>query len=214
MINKKKWNWKFDKNIADNFNNIAITNIPDYERVIKMVVKIAEKYLSKNSKIIDFWSSLWYTLEKLHNKWFLNIYWVDSSKDMLLKSFNKATLINSDQFPTNLWKFDYIISNWTLHFIKNRESYIKTMYDNLYSKWYVVITEKICTSQICNDLYYDFKIDMWLSDSQIIEKSMSIEWVLVPYTLDWYLNVFQKNWFRSVEIINVFPSFYTFLLRK
>lgn len=214
MNNLKKGDWVFDSKVAENFYNIAQTNIPDYNRVISLVVKIAKKKLLTDSKIIDFWSSLWFTLEKLFNNGFTNLYWVDSSSDMISRSFKEAKLINSDKFPLDLWKFDFIISNWTLHFVKNREDYIMDMYNKLHKWWYLFITEKISVSSISSDLYYDFKRDSWLSEKQILEKALSIEWILITKSLDWYLDIFKKAWFESIDIVNATPSFYSFLLKK
>ena len=214
MNNLKKGDWVFDSKVAEDFLNIAQTNIPDYNRVIGLVIKIAKKYLNNDSKILDFWSALWFTLENLYNNWFRNLYWVDSSIDMISRSFKWANLVNSDKFPLNLWKFDFIISNWTLHFIKDRELYIKDMYDSLNEWGYLFITEKILTSNMSEDLYHDFKRSMWLTDEEILKKKLSIEGVLIPKSLEWYLNIFNKTWFKNIDIVNTTPSFYSFLLKK
>lgn len=214
MNNLKKGDWVFDSKVAEDFLNIAQTNIPDYNRVIGLVIKIAKKYLNNDSKILDFWSALWFTLENLYNNWFRNLYWVDSSIDMISRSFKWANLVNLDKFPLNLWKFDFIISNWTLHFIKDRELYIKDMYDSLNEWGYLFITEKILTSNMSEDLYHDFKRSMWLTDEEILKKKLSIEWVLIPKSLEWYLNIFNKTWFKNIDIVNATPSFYSFLLKK
>gem|GEM_PF-4870167 len=54
MNNLKKGDWVFDSKVAEDFLNIAQTNIPDYNRVIGLVIKIAKKYLNNDSKILDF----------------------------------------------------------------------------------------------------------------------------------------------------------------
>ncbi len=45
--------WKFDGKNAGNFQKIAETNIPDYERVIDLCVSVAQKRYSQNEPIID-----------------------------------------------------------------------------------------------------------------------------------------------------------------
>ena len=44
---------------------------------------------------------------------------------MIEKSYQETTLIYDDCFPTGYGKFDIIMANWTLHFIRDRERYLQ-----------------------------------------------------------------------------------------
>ncbi len=212
MLNK--WKWEFNAEVADNFDYIAKTSIQDYQRVIHLTVNIAKKIFNLDAKIIDIWSATWHTLKCLYNAGYKNIFWLESSLEMIKKSFNKATIIHSDTLPIYEIDFDYIIINWTLHFVKNRENYIKLLYTHLKKGWYCIITDKIKSSNLSTELYYDFKKGMWLSDTDILNKSILLDGVLITYPIEWYLDIFQKIWFLDIEIINVSPCFCTFLMKK
>lgn len=45
--------WKFDDSVARDFQEIAKTNIPDYERVISLCLDIAKKTCEKDEKVAD-----------------------------------------------------------------------------------------------------------------------------------------------------------------
>lgn len=45
--------WKFDDTVARDFQTIAKTNIPDYERVIQLCLDIAAKTCGKGEKVVD-----------------------------------------------------------------------------------------------------------------------------------------------------------------
>ncbi len=214
MIINKEGCWKFDSIVAENFSQIARTSIPDYDRVINLAIKIANKVVEKKSKILDVGSAIGHTLECFYNEWYYNIFWVDSSDEMLKRSFNKATLIKSDIFPAEYGKFNYITANWTLHFIIDRKKYIELMFESLEEGGYIFISEKITSSIVCSEMYNDFKYDMWLTKKQITDKEKSIKGVLVTNSIEWYIDIFRQVWFSSIDIVNAYPSFCSFLLKK
>lgn len=45
--------WKFDDSVAKEFQTIAQTNIPDYERVIRLCLNIAKKNCAPEEKVVD-----------------------------------------------------------------------------------------------------------------------------------------------------------------
>ena len=53
---------------------------------------------------------------------------------MLARSFDKATLIESEQFPAEHGPFDVVIANWVLHFIDEREQYLEDIKQSLPGK--------------------------------------------------------------------------------
>ncbi|MFZ3232523.1 MAG: hypothetical protein WA194_03195 [Patescibacteria group bacterium] len=53
-----------------------------------------------------------------------------------------------------------------------------------------------------------------MSEEEIEWKRKSVNGVLVPYPVEWYLETLKSAGFSSVEIVNAAPSFVTFLAIK
>lgn len=206
--------WKFDGKNAGNFQKIAETNIPDYERVIDLCVSVAQKRYSQNEPIIDVGSALGHTLQKFSEAGFSHLLGVESSHDMVSASQYSGEVIISDEFPKDRWPFSLVLINWTLHFIKEREWYLLDVYEGLREGGTLILTDKILGSSTTLELYHDFKRKSWLNDDQIRKKEESIRGVLVPYPLTWYFETIRKAGFSSIEILNAAPSFTTFLITK
>lgn len=210
--------WDFDDKVANNFQNEASTNIPDYDRVIGKIIDFANQFLNNGNKIIDVGCSLGETIKRLHQNGFTNLYGVDSSIHMIERAFqtpdNKISYTLSKKLPTELGPFDLIIANWTLHFINTRETYLKDIYNSLVLGGYVILTDKIQHSEETDEMYKDFKKQKGLSEEYIQYKEEALQGVLVTYPLEWYLITFRKLGFRQIEIINSNLSFTSFLLKK
>jgi len=130
---------------------------------------------------------------------------------MLARSFDLATLIQSDNFPVEHGPFDVVIANWVLHFIKDREQYLKAIKNSLSQNGVLILTEKITGSALANELYYDFKRQNGMTEEQIMEKKQRLEGVLTTYPLDWYFEKLAVLGFKQVDIINANTVFVTLL---
>lgn len=210
----KEGSWKFDETVANQFLEIAEREIPDYQRVINKTVQAITLRQFDNPKIIDVGSALGETLKRLHDNGYRNIYGVDNAKAMLKRSFNQATLIHSDSFPVEYGPYDVIIANWVLHFIEQREDYLKKIKSALNENGMVILTEKLTSSSLAGCLYDEFKRDNGMTHHEIETKRKQIKDVLTPAPLSWYLQTFSALGFNSVDIINANSVFVTFLLQK
>lgn len=206
--------WVFDENVAKNFSTIAKTNIPNYKAVIDKCINIACAFLKKDEPIIDVGSALGYTLEKLDSQGFTNLFGVDSSSEMLKRSFSRAKLIQQDVFPVELGPFALVCANWTLHFIKERQKYLQDIFISLKPNGFLILTEKVISSDHVRILYQNFKMSRDISEEAILAKDEALKDILVTYPLQWYLVILRKIGFRSVEIIDAHFSFTTFLAQK
>jgi tRNA (cmo5U34)-methyltransferase len=206
--------WRFDESVAKDFDHIARTSIPHYEEVIDKCIEIAGAFLKHDDPIIDVGSALGHTLERLSAHGFTNLYGVDSSMEMLRRSFAGARLIQSESFPLSLGPFALILANWTLHFVNNRRRYLKDIADSLRPGGFFVLTEKIISSDAARKLYHDFKRSRGVSEDEIRTKDEAIKEVLVTYPLQWYLVTLREIGFTSVEIIDAHYSFTTFFSQK
>jgi len=203
--------WRFDNNIAQTFQAIAQREIPDYLRVIALCLRIIAKSERKQPKIIDVGSALGETLKQLYQMGYSNLYGVEASLDMLAQSFNKATLIHSEQFPEQYAPFDYVINNWTLHFIHERVAYLKAIKRSLIRGGILILTDKVSTSELTHELYYDLKRANGVSEAEIKRKRTQIEGILVTYPVTWYIETLNRLGFEKIEIINANTAFITFM---
>lgn len=206
--------WAFDEKVAEQFDTIANTSIPNYWQVLEKTVNIARCYPGDSAKIIDIGCATGNTLRLLHDAGFKNLYGVDSSEEMLKKVDIPAELVVSDKLPVEFGPYDIIIANWVLHFIDNRVSYLTDIYRSLQPGGYFILTEKVSTTELTNELYFDFKRKQGLSNNEIEEKRRRLAGVLRTYPLTWYLQALEKLGFASVEVFDASFSFASILAVK
>ena len=130
---------------------------------------------------------------------------------MLARSFDQATLIQSDNFPVEHGPFNVVIANWVLHFIKDREQYLETIKKSLSQNGALILTEKVSGSSLANELYYDFKRSNGITEEQIEEKKQRLEGVLTTYPLSWYFEKLTALGFKQIDVINANTVFVTIL---
>lgn len=203
--------WKFDEDVARRFDEIALREIPDYRRVLELVVAIVQQSGKSNPSVLDVGSALGATLRVLHEAGFENLFGVESAPAMLARSFSKATLIHSDRFPADSAPFDVVAANWVLHFmpIPEREAYLRDIYEGLAPDGILILTEKVSSSALAHELYYEMKRRNGVTEAEIQEKRRQLEGVLITRPLGWYFEKLESLGFRSVEVINsnaVFPT--------
>lgn len=206
--------WQFDKQAAENFATIARREIPDYQRVIDLSIRIIQRLNIENPKIIDVGSATGATLHALYEAGFKNLYGVDSSAEMLARSFDKATLIESERFPAEHGPFDVVIANWVLHFIHDRDKYLDTIKRTLSQNGVLILTDKVSGSPLANELYHDFKRLNGMSEEQIEEKKQRLEGVLTTKSLKWYLDKLGALGFRQIDVVSANTVFVSLLAQQ
>lgn len=207
--------WKFDDSVAESFEDIASSSIPQYLSVIDKCIQVTKQSGMTNPKIIDVGCAIGRTLQRFYDEGYHNLVGVDNSGAMLKKiSVPGVTLSESDNFPTELAPFDIVIANWTLHFIDSREEYIEDITNSLTPTGKLILTEKTTSSAITQDMYKNFKRANGLSEEHIREKELQLKGVLTPYPVQWYFNLFSKLGYDSVDIISAEYGFVTFLAQR
>lgn len=193
--------WTFDAGVADRFQKEAETHIPDYQKVIDLSIDLLETHFnSKEIKVIDVGSALGHTIECLLYRGFHNVKGVDKSHDMISRSKFSDRITHSENFLEE--KFHAVIINWTLHFIDDKESYLKNVYESLSENGVLIITDKMNQSEIIKKQYYDWKISNGVTEEQIKEKEKKLVGVMLLEDLDWYLSTIKLVGFRSVNLVN------------
>lgn len=194
--------WEFNKDVAEKFKEEARKHIPDYRLVIDLCMRetLSNYPDKKTTKIIDVGSALGYTVDSFIMYGYDFVRGVESSQDMIKKSEHIDKIYCSESFPENDW--DIVIANWVLHFMKDREEYLKSIYTNMSSGGMFILTDKMnSTPDIINE-YYNFKIDNGVSEEEITIKSKALSGVLITKDLSWYISILEKIGFKNIEIIH------------
>ena len=213
--------WKFDKKIADKFVSHAQNHIPGYDKIIGKTVNLCQKMLTLDStcKIIDVGCATGNTIKQLASAGFHNLVGVDSSVDMLLQARKDgidklAHIVKRDTFPVDKGPFRVVICNWTLHFIKDKETYLKDIYDSLQPGGSLILTDKTYNDGIDLELYHDFKRTRGVTEVEIMAKAESVKNVMYIDPPEWYLSTLKSIGFEKISIIDADYCFTSFLATK
>jgi len=189
--------------IADNFDSHARQHIPDYNLVIQKTIDICDSNLMKQSSILDIGCATGAIVRSLSNLGFENLHAVDSSQQMLDRCpKNIATYYLSNQFPIIDTKFDAVICNWTLHFIKNKISYMKKIYGALNTGGFLILTEKTENDGLALEKYHNFKRSQGVTEEEIINKANLLKDIMFIDSIDWYLKELKILGFKKISIFH------------
>jgi SAM-dependent methyltransferase len=210
---EKPVRWEFDQSVAQRFQDEATCNIPDYERVIDMCIDIADRKHDYDMTIVDVGSALGHTIEKFNNAGYKYVYGVESSQAMFDNSKYQAFIKISETFPTE-WHPEFVMANWTLHFVNERKQYITDVYNSLKDNGVFVLSDKTPQSDLVKELYYDFKRSKGITDEYIYKKEEKLKGYMNLLPIDWYLDTLKEVGFNNVQIINSKFGFVTFYAEK
>lgn len=204
--------WKFDETIAPVFVEHAKKHIPNYDSVIDKCVRYCELNLSKDAKIIDIGCATGHTLTKLYDQGFTNLHGVDNSEKMIgFAPSNIATYTVSNHFIGS--HYDAVLCNWTLHFVKDKISYLKDIHAGLNEDGVLIISEKTSKDENMIGMYHDHKLKLGVSKAKIEQKCRQIENIMFVESVEWYQEVLSAMGYK-VNIIDADWCFTTFMCRK
>lgn len=204
--------WTFDNQVAERFQNEAVTNIPDYTRVIDLCLEFSKQNLQTTDAIIDIGSALGYTVDQYVQAGFNNIFGLDSSEAMVSKSLYPEKIILGDRVPDQ--QFKLILINWTLHFILDKYEYLQDLYNKIEPNGYLIISDKTTQTAEVKSLYYNFKRANGVTQEYIDKKEKKLLGYMHTMPVSWYVAHLEKIGFTSIEIINSKLGFVTFLCKK
>lgn len=205
--------WEFDKSVADRFQQEAETHIPDYQKVIDLEISIIkQKFKSADIKIVDVGSALGHTLDNLYSNGFANIYGVECSQAMIDQSKHNDKVLYSDTFPAD--KFDVVLANWTIHFIKEKEKYLASIFESLNDDGVLMLSDKMIQHPIIKNMYYQWKLSNGVPLEIIKEKEQKLVGIMLSETLEAYLEMLHRIGFSKVDLINSRFNFNTLLCCK
>ncbi len=205
--------WKFDEQVANEFDVHARQSIPAYEQVIRLCLQAVKTTCSPADRIAEVGCATGFTLRQLEAAGFTSLVGVDSSKAMLEKCVHKhAKLVCSEQFPVEDGPFKAVLINWTLHFVPpaQRAAYLADIRRSLALGSILLLTEKTLQSPFVESLYHAFKREQGLSDAEIMAKKKSLEGVLQPLPHTWYVETLGNLGFTT-QILWAQWGFITYL---
>ncbi len=206
--------WSFDTDVAARFHREAHTHLPHYEEVVDACVRLALKeFPERDARIIDVGSALGYTIERMIEAGFNDVWGVECSAAMIAQSGVPDKVIYSQLFPESKAPFDLVTANWTLHFIEDRHEYIRSIRRALAPGGILVITDKMTADEHTKNMYYDWKRSMGVSDEEIRRKEIALRGVLVPQPLDRYVQTLSEIGFKQVDVVHRVFSFNTLVAR-
>jgi tRNA (cmo5U34)-methyltransferase len=208
--------WRFDSDVAAEFEAHARQNIPGYEAVVDLSLAVAKAHCAPDDRIAEIGCATGYTLRGLEAMGFRRVLGVDSSRAMLDRcEVRHSTLVCSDQFPADQGPYKLVLLNWTLHFVApaKRRQYLATLTGSLEEDGLLVMTEKTGQSPLVEGLYHAFKRSQGMSDVDIAAKKRSLVGTLETLPHHWYVETLNALGF-ACEIIWAQYGFITFLARR
>jgi tRNA (cmo5U34)-methyltransferase len=206
--------WQFNREIAANFVNHAEQHIPNYHQVIDQCVDVCDSYKDDLIKIIDVGCATGETIRRLHHHGFKNLHGVDNSQDMLELCPDIATYFCSDTFPDE--NFDVVLANWTLHFVKDKLSYLQSIYDHLNKNGTLILSDKVSKDPRAIKFYHDLKRKNGVTDQGIEKKAIQVKDVMFLESVEWYLDTLKSLGFsqNNIHITNAHWCFATIVAFK
>ena len=225
-IKSQRSNWRFDKNVAENFDVHVLKSVPFYKISHDLSLKISEFFLKEKSICYDIGCSNGSLLNKISkkNKKKINYIGIDSSQAMIdipKKNFPKIKFIKKNLNQVALKKCDLVLSLYTLQFIepKYRQKVLTNIYRSLNWGGALILFEKIRGADarfqdILNFLYFDFKSEQGIKPTEIINKEISLRSVMEPFTIQGNLDLLKRAGFKDIMPISQYLNFKGFLAIK
>ena len=236
--------WKFDNNVAINFDEHVSQSILHYKDIQKYVCSLSEWFLKENSITYDLGCSTGETIKKLSTLRISNkvkMIGIDSNKQMIKiaksklmlqkKIFKKQKNIISkpeieflcrDILKINSFqKSNLFISILLFPFLNyaQRKKILTKIYDALVFGGALICVDKIRAKSsdfedIFNQVYFDFKIDKKLTSNQILNKSKSLRSSMHLFNQDEIYDLFRNCKFTKTEVFFRWFNFIGFIAIK
>jgi 2-polyprenyl-3-methyl-5-hydroxy-6-metoxy-1,4-benzoquinol methylase len=206
--------WSFDDNVAKRFQTEAETHIPDYQRVIDLCMSYTRQVFgdNKNITVVDVGSALGHTMDKYIVQGYTNVQGIENSQSMINSSKHKDQVVLSNTFVKE--PCDVVLANWTLHFISDREQYLRDIFDSLNPNGMLIVSDKMDHTVETENLYYDFKRANGVSEDIIQKKKLALIGILVTKPLTWYVDTLKSVGFSDIQVVNSRYMFSTIYARK
>ncbi len=209
-------NWKFNKEVANIFENHVRKSVPLYDDIHETIENLSEWFIEEDTNVYDIGTSTGEALKRVmkhHRNKRINYIGIDNSKDMIEKAKeilkDGINLINDDVTNANfkIHNASFITVVLTLQFIpkRKRQEVINKLYNGLNEGGALIIVEKVIGNnakfdEMFIELYHDFKLEKGLTEKEVFAKSRSLRGVMQPNTTAENMNMLNKAGFSDVDI--------------
>ena len=226
----KNKEWSFAKKIAPLFDYHINKSIPFYKEFQWLCNEVSDYFVKDNSIVYDLGCSTGSYTKKLSerhkNKNKTKIYGIDLVPEMInfaKKKNKKKNIFYSvkDINKIKLLKSDFIISFYTLQFIKQkfRQNTINKIYKSLNWGGGFFFVEKVRsydarTQDMSNEIYKEWKKIMGFTDKEINSKTKSLKGILDPFSSSGNFSMLKRAGFKDISVIGKFICFEVILAIK
>ena len=207
--------WKFDKNVADCFEDMLSRSIPDYSVMRDLVYRFGSRVLQDklSPTIVDLGCSDGLAIQRFTEA-FPNAHFIlrDVSADMIEaakerypeeRRFDIARSDIADAYP--LCMADLCLSVLTLQFtpIEERQAILQKAYHRMNHGGALIMVEKVLgdgqkAEEELTAIYYDLKEEHNYTREQIAAKRLSLRHVMEPLKAEWDVELLRKAGFSHV----------------
>lgn len=229
FVNPITKQFEFDEKVVRVFDDMVGRSVPYYDDNIKLICAILDKFLDKNSKVLELGCSTASTLLALYEaNPNYQLFGIDNSSAMIEKAKQKSddvgaklNLVCGDLLEADFGKNDSIICTYTMQFIRplQRTKLVQKIYDSLNEGGVFLLSEKlIYTDSVVAkntiDIYEDYKQSKGYSRFEIASKRQALENVLIPFSEEENKTMLKNAGFSVVECMFKWVNFATFLAIK
>lgn len=230
QIQAENANWSFGGNVAATFDAHVSKSVPLYEQGHELVAKVSDYFLTNGSVCYELGCStgaLTHRLAERNKSKSVKFIACDLEEKMAeharerLRPFKNVTVIHGDIVELDLEPADFIVSYYTMQFI--RPKFRQDVFDRIYKalNWggAFVLFEKVraCDARfqdMMTTIYNDFKLDQGYDEAEIVGKARSLKGVLEPFSTQGNIDLMKRAGFVDVMTIQKYVSFEGFLAIK
>ncbi|MBO1255553.1 carboxy-S-adenosyl-L-methionine synthase CmoA [Alteromonas sp. 5E99-2] len=194
--------FNFDEAVADVFPDMINRSVPGYADIIRAAGRIAQRFVTKQSKVYDIGCSLGATSLSISRALPANhceITAIDTAQAMVDRCKrivaqyalpNAINVLNADANNLSITNASLVCMNFVLQFIprEKRQTLVNNIAAGLNSGGVFMLSEKIQSSselsnQLLIELHHDYKRDNGYSELEIAQKRAALENVMLTDTL-------------------------------
>lgn len=215
---EKSTDFKFDRAVANVFDDMVVRSVPFYLEIHRMMSEIVCNYAKPNTALYDLGCSTGTTFRSLNPILDESIQFVgiDNSSEMLDKcrknlESNGITRpfhlqIADLNKPISIENASVVILCLTLQFVRpiNRQHLINSVYQQINPGGCLILIEKILAEHTEFNrnfikYYYDMKRRNDYDETEIVQKREALENILIPYKLSEDIQMLADAGFHSFE---------------
>lgn len=216
--------WRFDGQVADQFDSHVRKSVPVYDQLQAMVVEVSEWFVRDGVTVYDLGSATGRTIELLHAKHStkkgLRYVGIDNSYPMIEKARQRCPQDDVNflcQGIGDVREFldaGLVVSIYTLQFLSvdRRRNVLARIHRDLSEGGALILCEKVLGEtalfdDIWSQLHWDMKLGNGFSYEQVFGKARSLRGIMVPLTLSENFRMLRDVGFAHVD---VFMKMYNF----